>query len=120
MMSTAIKALQDSNQAIEAIRTSEAVTVYNTLFRRIMAADMAASSALQGSIQQEAWTDHVINLYAEIKEACPVLLAALIAEGHPVEQIAGGGEFAIYYRGEGFAASLAGQCLPSWIKEVAA
>ena len=118
-MSTAIQALRDSNQAIEAIRTSEAVVAYNVLFRRIIAADMAASSALQGSTQQEAWTDHVINLYAEIEEACPVLLAALIAEGYPMEPVAGGGEFALYYRGEGFAASVAGHWLPTSITGVA-
>lgn len=118
-MSTAIQALQDSSADIEAIRTSGAVSEYNELFRRIIAADLAASLALEHSPQREAWIDLVINLYAQIEEACPVLLAALIAEGYPMEQIDEAGEFAIFYKGEGFAASVAGQWLPTSITGVA-
>jgi hypothetical protein len=107
------------NATIKAIRSSQAACDYELLLRRIMAADMSASSCLPHSAEQEAWTDRVIALNDDAQETCTLLLAALVEQGVPAESECGeGGNFAIYYMGDGFAATLAGFALPTSITGV--
>jgi hypothetical protein len=107
------------NATIKAISSSQAVCDYELLLRRIMAADMSASSCLPHSAEQEAWTDRVIALNDDAQETCTLLVAALVEQGVPAESQCGqDGNFAIYYMGDGFAATLAGFALPTSITGV--
>jgi hypothetical protein len=61
----------------------------------------------------------LIALNDDAQETCTLLVAALVEQGVPAESECGeGGNFAIYYMGDGFAATLAGFALPTSITGV--